>query len=55
MVDDDISCSQFYPHHFTALGDQGLNLTDGTWLEDEMQIISDEHVHFDQKVQVEIE
>jgi len=36
MVDDDISCTQFYPHHFTALGDSVLNLADGVWLEDEI-------------------
>jgi hypothetical protein len=30
MVDDEISCSKFYPHHFTALGDDALNLTPGT-------------------------
>ena len=36
MVDDDISCTQFYPHHFTALGDSVLNLAEGVWLEDEI-------------------
>lgn len=41
LVDDDISCTQFYPHHFTALGDSVLNLDDGVWLEDEVQIVPD--------------
>ena len=36
MENDDISCSQFFPHHFSALGDPALNLTEGTWIEDEM-------------------
>ena len=35
MMDDDVSCTMFYPHHFTALGDDGLKLTEGTWIEDE--------------------
>ena len=27
MADDDVASSMFYPHHFSALGDSGLNLT----------------------------
>jgi len=39
MVDDDVSCALFYPHHFSALGEDGLNLTEGTRIDDEMQIV----------------
>jgi hypothetical protein len=27
---DEIACSQFYPHHFSAKGDSFLKLTQGT-------------------------
>lgn len=30
MVDDDVSCALFYPHHFSSRGDSFLNLTEGT-------------------------
>lgn len=36
MVDDDTPCSKFYPHHFTALGDDALNLTPGSSLGSEI-------------------
>lgn len=36
MENDDVSCALFYPHHFTALGDDGLNLTKGTTIGSEM-------------------
>jgi len=39
MEDDDVSCAQFYPHHFSALGEDGLTLTPGTHIEEEMQIV----------------
>lgn len=41
IEDDDISCSQFYPHHFSSKGDALLKLTSGTVVEPEMQIIVD--------------
>lgn len=44
MENDDVSCSLFYPHHFTALGDDGLNLTKGTLIEPEMQIVTDDQI-----------
>ena len=43
LVDNNTSCSQFYPHHFGARGDSFLKLTDKTIIESEMQVIlSDE-------------
>jgi len=30
MEDDDTSCTQFYPQHFTEHGDSFLKLTEGT-------------------------
>tara|TARA_B110000285_G_C15031573_1_gene567059 strand:+ start:1047 stop:1241 length:195 start_codon:yes stop_codon:yes gene_type:complete len=36
MEDDDVSCAQFYPHHFSALGEDALNLTPDTHIEEEM-------------------
>lgn len=39
ILEDDISCTQFYPHHFSSRGDSFLKLTVGTKIEPEMQII----------------
>lgn len=36
IEDDDINCATIYPHHFSALGEDGLNLTQGTHIEEEM-------------------
>ena len=35
IQDDGTSCSQFYPHNFSAKGDSFLNITDGVKIEDE--------------------
>jgi hypothetical protein len=39
LQDNNIACSQFYPHHFSARGDSSLKLTIGTTIEAEMDII----------------
>ena len=36
IVNDDIPCSKYFPHHFTALGDDALNLTPETCLGSEI-------------------
>lgn len=35
IEDDDTSCTQFYPHHFSSRGDSFLKLTKGTTIENE--------------------
>jgi hypothetical protein len=39
IVDDDTSCTQFYPHHFSEKGDSFLKLEEGVKIMPEMQII----------------
>ena len=41
MENDETSCAQFYPHHFSSRGDSFLKLCPGTKIEAEMQIIVD--------------
>ena len=41
IENDDTSCTTFFPTHFSAKHDSKLNLTPGTTIESEMQIIVD--------------
>ena len=42
IEDDDISCTQYYPIHFSSKGDEMLKLTRGTFLNEECQIVLDQ-------------
>lgn len=39
IKDDEVSCTQFYPHHFSGNGESFLKLTEGTSIGSEMQIM----------------
>jgi hypothetical protein len=42
IEDNETSCTQFWPLHFSSKGEQFLKMTPGSWIDSEMQIISDE-------------
>ena len=42
IEDDELSCTQFYPNHFSSKGDKFLKLTKGTTIEEQMQVILDQ-------------
>ena len=41
IEDDDLSCTQFYPHNFSSKGDDMLRLTKGTTITEQLQVIVD--------------
>ena len=43
MEEDGRASSQFYPSHFTSTGDQALNLSAGTTIDPELEIIQDDY------------
>ena len=52
IEDDETSCTQFWPHHFSSKGDKFLKLTEGTTIEGEMQIVTDESFLNDTSVEI---
>ena len=43
MNEDGRASSQFYPSNFTSTGDQALNLSEGTTIDPELEIILDDY------------
>ena len=41
LKDDDTSCTQFYPHHFTGAGDSFLKLENGVTIDTQQMILMD--------------
>lgn len=54
ILDDDKSCTQYYPHHFSTKGSI-LNLTPGTVIDEELQVIVDKDDFLHTQIMDEIE
>eukprot|EP00356_Strombidium_inclinatum_P005347 CAMPEP_0170484486 /NCGR_PEP_ID=MMETSP0208-20121228/3945_1 /TAXON_ID=197538 /ORGANISM="Strombidium inclinatum, Strain S3" /LENGTH=161 /DNA_ID=CAMNT_0010757827 /DNA_START=1451 /DNA_END=1936 /DNA_ORIENTATION=+ len=39
IENDDTPCQRFFPHHFSSSGDKSLKLTEGSRMEEELQLI----------------
>ena len=39
LENDNTSCAKFFPHDFSAKGDSFLKFTEGTVIEEELQVI----------------
>jgi hypothetical protein len=52
LQDDDTSCTQFWPNHFSSKGDKFLKLTEGTSIDSELQIIADDSFLMDESIEV---